>query len=438
VHQTASEAVDEPVTTQSYRWTILGVLWVTYVVVFISRLSVGPLAPFLKADLGISNAQVGLVLSTAAFGYTLTQIPTGWLVDRVGAYWPIATGEFIAAGCMLAVSRTSSYTWLLSFMLLTGMGCGFLMPATTQAVVVWFPRRQRATVMGVKQTAVNMGGIIGAAALPVIATAFGWRAGFLIIAIVAFGIGTLSLAFYRNPAPARRRTSPPTGQAHDLFTGLLKNRNIWLVSVAGLFMNWVELAVIGHFVLYMKAALGYSVIAAGGILAGMETAGAIARPASGVVSDWLFRGARRPLFLILASMATVFSLLIALAGPELGKLIYPVAFLLGIGSVGFGAIFFTMLSELGGPSGAGTASALGSTISMAGSILGPVAFGRIVDATGSYQLAWFSLVTIGALAMLSIFLVNEEPRRDAGYVNVSRAEGPAAPEPVSDTRLRPA
>jgi sugar phosphate permease len=229
-----------------------------------------------------------------------------------------------------------------------------------------------------------------------------------------------------------------TGDGRVPFAALLKNRNIWLVASAGLFMNWVEMAVIGHFVLYVTEALGYSVVAAGGILAGVETAGAITRPASGVVSDWLFRGARRPLFLMLASMATGFSLLIALAGPELGRLVYPVAFALGIGAVGFGAIFFTMLSELGGPSGAGTASALGSTISMAGSILGPITFGRIVDATGSYQLAWFSLVIVGGLAVLAIFLVDEDARRDVENLSVSLATGPAAPEPVSDTRLRPA
>jgi len=38
-----------------YRWVILGVLWITYIVVFLHRLSVGPLAPFFKDDLGITQ-----------------------------------------------------------------------------------------------------------------------------------------------------------------------------------------------------------------------------------------------------------------------------------------------------------------------------------------------------------------------------------------------
>ncbi|NIN00109.1 MAG: MFS transporter, partial [candidate division Zixibacteria bacterium] len=81
-------------TTDRYRWVILGVLWITYIVVFLNRLSVGPLAPFFKDDLGITSTQVGLVMSAASFGYMLSIFPIGWVVDRIGARWPIMMGEF--------------------------------------------------------------------------------------------------------------------------------------------------------------------------------------------------------------------------------------------------------------------------------------------------------------------------------------------------------
>jgi len=392
-----------------YRWAILVVLWVTYVVVFISRLSVGPLAPFFKSELSISNAQVGLVLSAASFGYTITQIPTGWFVDRIGARWPIAVGEFVAAACMWSASRASGYIWLISFMLLAGMGCGLLMPATTQAVVVWFPRKQRATVMGVKQSAVNMGGIIGAAMLPLIAIRFGWRAGFFAVGCLAFAIGVIALMLYRSPSAVRESDTAPAMP----FSALLRNRDIWLVACAGLCMNWVELAVIAHFTVYAKEALGYSAVAAGGMLAWIETAGAIARPTSGVFSDWLFHGKRRPPFLILAIAAALSCVVVAGWGEQLGGLIYVVAFVLGVGAVGFGAIFFTMLSELGGRTGAGTASAFGSTISMVGSIVGPPVFGRIIDVTHSYRIAWTSLAAVGVLAIVALAIVNEPSANEA-------------------------
>ena len=48
-------------------------------------------------------------------------------------------------------------------MTLAGIGLGCVMPATTKAVLVWFPIKERATAMGFKQTGVNVGGMISAA-----------------------------------------------------------------------------------------------------------------------------------------------------------------------------------------------------------------------------------------------------------------------------------
>jgi len=172
-----------------YRWVILGVLWITYIVVFLNRLSVGPLAPFFKDDLNITSTQIGLVMSAASSGYMLTMFPIGWLVDRIGAKWPIVLGEMIAGSCMIALFFASSYAYLLIFMFITGLGCGFLLPSTTQGVIAWFPLRERATVMGLKQTAVNIGGITTAATLPALSLALGWRYGFLFLGLSAIAIG---------------------------------------------------------------------------------------------------------------------------------------------------------------------------------------------------------------------------------------------------------
>jgi MFS family permease len=175
-------------------------------------------------------------------------------------------------------------------------------------------------------------------------------------------------------------------------------------------MNWVEMAMIGHFVLYMKDALLFPVVVAGGMLAVAETAGAVARPVSGVISDWLFAGSRQPVFLILAVIATAMSAVLAVAPAGLGWMLYPVVFMLGIGAVGFGAIFITMLSEFGGRRGAGSAAAFGSTVSMIGSIAGPIAFGHIVDISGSYRVAWLSQTLMAALGAVALLAVRETKR----------------------------
>ena len=301
---------------------ILAVLWVTYIVVFLNRLSVGPLGAFFKEDLGITSAQVGMVLSAASLGYLLTQVPIGWIADRIGARWPMTIGEFIAGSAMVALYFAPSYQALLTLMFIVGAGCGFLAPSTTQAVIVWFPQKERATVMGFKQTAINVGGMIGAAVLPIVALTWGWRAGFLTLGIVAFAAGILSFFCYREPPAVEGQPAASSAASATPLIDIVTNREIWLVAGAAFCLNWIELAMIGHFVLYLSKGLLLSVVAAGGLLAFAEGAGAIARPISGWVSDRLFGGRRKPVFMIFCAIAAVGCLLLGLFGRNLGSLLY--------------------------------------------------------------------------------------------------------------------
>lgn len=398
--------------TYRYRWVILGVLWITYIVVFLNRLSVGPLAPFLKEDLSINSTQIGLIMAASSFGYMLTLLPTGWVVDKIGARWPMAIGELMAGVSMIALFFVPSYIGLLVLMFVTGIGCGFLLPSTTQGVIVWFPLRERATIMGLKQTAVNMGGIITAATLPAVAIALSWRYGFLFLGITAIAIGVVALIFYREPPKPTsfQKDSAAPAVAVPLLE-LLKSRDIWLIALSGLLLNWVEFAIVAHLVLYLTEALLLSVVTAGGLLAIAQVAGAIARPGSGLLSDRVFGGNRKPAFMLMAGIASAMCLVLGLFSHSLSWAIYPVLFLLGLGGIGFGGIFLTLMSEFGGRRGAGKAAGLGSTISMGGSILGPLVFGYIVDISGSYELAWLSLTFVAALCILLLLFVREMKRK---------------------------
>ena len=141
-----------------------------------------------------------------------------------------------------------------------------------------------------------------------------------------------------------------------------------------------------------------------------EAGGAIARPGGGLISDRVFGGKRKPVFILMAGTASVMCLVLGLFGSYLSWAIYPVLFLLGMGGIGFGGIFLTLISEFGGLHGAGKAVGLGSTVAIVGSILGPPIFGHIVDISG-YRLAWLSLAFIAALCASLLLFVREEKRR---------------------------
>ena len=113
----------------------------------------------------------------------------------------------------------------------------------------------------------------------------------------------------------------------------------------------------------------------------------------------------------MAGTAFAMCLLVGLFGSYLSWAIYPVLFLLGLGGIGFGGIFLTLVSELGGRHGVGKAVGLAGTVAISGAILGPVAFGHLVDISGSYEWAWLSLAFVAALCVLLLLFVREEKRK---------------------------
>jgi len=183
------------------------------------------------------------------------------------------------------------------------------------------------------------------------------------------------------------------------------------VSGCGFCMTWVEMTIVGHLVLYLTEELLLGVVAAGALLAATQAAGGVARPGGGLLSDRFFNGRRKPVFMLMALTASIFSLILGVLGSKLSWLLYPALIFMGTGGVGFGAIYLTLLSEFGGRHGAGKAVGLGGTIGLLGAAIGPTVFGYIVDVSGSYMWAWLSLAAISGLCAVTLLFVREKYRR---------------------------
>ncbi len=394
---------------------ILGVCWLAYIVAYMQRLSVGPLAPFLKEGLNLTSSQTGLFMSAAAFGYALTLIPAGWLADRIGIRWLLLIGEVTGGVFIAGMFLATTFTQGLITMGLAGMGMGFLMPSTTKAILVWFPVRERATAMGFKQTAVNVGGIITATTLPAVALAFGWHYGFLGIGLVAMLIGIVSFILYRQPPedddPIVAEGAIPV-RAKVSVWDVLKGRDIWLLVSAGVCLMVVEFSAMAYFVLYLKEALLFAVVTAGFFLAILEAGGAFGKPLSGLISDRLFHGDRKGIYVSMCCIAfaacMIFSLL-QQGSPS--WLLVPLCLVFGLVGIGWGGLHLTLIGEFAGRELAGTVTAVNSTFAMIGNIAGPPAFGLIVDATGSYRPAWQFLAVMAILAAVLLFFVRENRKR---------------------------
>ncbi|MFC2045631.1 MFS transporter [Chloroflexota bacterium] len=404
-----------------YRWVIMVVLWSAYIIVFVQRLSIGPLSPFLKEEMSLNNAQIGGLVSAAVFGNMASMLPAGWATDRFGIRRVLFVGEIFAGIFLLGMFLVPSYQMALIIMGIAGFGCGCLQPATTKGVLVWFPRRERAIVMGFKQTAVNVGGMLSAAILPTLAIAMGWRFGFLIIGGIAIAIGIMSYILYKDPPVSAISlslsandkssvSSTPTPPSISL-REFMKGREMWLLASAAFALVAVEFGVLNQLVLYLTEELQYTVITAGALLALTEGGGVLGKPGGGFLSDRVFGGSRKIVYMMWGGIACIMCLLIALFGDSLSWGLYPILFFFGVTAIGWGGLNLTLVGEMAGIELAGRVTAIVSFITSGGVALGPPLFGYIVDTTGSYQLAWFFCTGLCAINVALLSFVREDRRR---------------------------
>lgn len=401
--------------TYRYRWVIGGVFWTTYVVIYMQRLGIGPLGPFLKEDMGLTGTQLGSLMSAASLGYMLSILPAGWLSDRIPIRYLLLIGEALGGVFMIVMFFTPSYTAALVIMVMSGLGSGFLMPSSARGIILWFPVKERATMMGIKQTGVNVGGIVTGAMLPGIALAVGWRYGFLLVGIIAVAIGILSFVLYHDPPAAPRTVASPQKPAETArrkqLSELLKARDIWMVGLGSFLFAVVEFGLIAHLVLYLSEEVLLPVVTAGVLLAIAQAGGIFGKPGSGILSDRWFHSSRVKVFVLFSGISMVTSLVVMQWGGALGWGLYPVLFLMGLAAIGWGGIQLTLTAELAGKELVGTASGIGAMCVNGGAVLGPLLWGYLADFSGSYRLAWLSAAIFSGLATVAVLFVRENRRR---------------------------
>jgi len=399
--------------SSSYRWVILIIAWLSYTAVYMVRMTASPLTPFIAEDLKLSLTEVGLLTSASALGYTVAQIPAGWLADRIGVKKMLFIGTFTAGILALFIQVAQSFMSVLTILTLIGIGCGCFPTASMKAIVEWFHVRERGTAIGINQTAMNVAGILTASALPTLAISMGWRIGFIATGGVSIGFALVSYLLYKEKNSASSLTVPVREgrTTWSKFRGVLFDRNIILVSLASLSLCIVEFSLIAYLVVFLKASIGMSVTVAAGFLAIANGGGAIGKPFFGAISDRVFGGSRRkPLLLVAATVAVTSTLMQVITASTSYSLLAVVFAVFGFGAIGWAGLNIVLVSELASKDVIGLAVGYSVTINLIGNIFGPPIFGFIVDLTGSYSNAWWFLTASAVVSFLFLLAVREAKR----------------------------
>lgn len=382
-----------------YAWVILGIgLLVQCTGSFVSQ-AISPLAPFLQADLGLSRTQIGLLATAMILGGFLALPVAGRLGDELGER-PVILGGLIGLAVTTGLAGLTRESWQLALCLcLSGIASSVTLPAMTRGIVFWFPPRVRSLAMGIRQTGAPLGGAVLGVTLPILATRLGWQSGFLALGLAGLVTIGVVLLGYREAA-GERLSRVAHGRQPGRLRGLLRQPGLrWLLLVS-LFSAWAQHSMLNFSVLYLQESFALSVIAAGGLLGVVQVGAVAGRIGWGVVSDRFF-GGRRRIVLGLIGCCGVLTLL-GLTRLPADAPVWTIGLLMaavGATLLGWHGVSVTFFAEIAGRERSATASALSSMSITLGALIGPPTFGFIVDRTGSYTPALYSLIVVSLIAL---------------------------------------
>ena len=207
------------------------ILWLLYIFDLAARMGVNVIFPQMQADLGLSDAQIGLIGSASMIGMVLLVLPFSYFADKyskkkavlaMSSTWCL--GTFLCGGL-------SSFGSLILGRFMVGAGNSGYCPVSISMLTSWFKRSMWSRVISVYNTANGLGTALGTWAAGAVVVYFGtWRAAFFVLAIPTLVL--VILAFFMKDANVRTTDIKNKVQISTILNATVKNFPLMMVCCA--------------------------------------------------------------------------------------------------------------------------------------------------------------------------------------------------------------
>jgi sugar phosphate permease len=391
-----------------YRWVILFIAWIAFLLTFIDRLAWANVAVSAGESLGLTVAALGVFVTAFYVGYVASNAIGGFFVDRVGGRLMLMLGLVLLGLFTYCFSYVRSVGTGIVVQALMGLAAGVDYAACMKLLTAWFGVRNRGRAVGLFLTATSLGVVTTNLIVPALLNGFGWSGVYQGLGAVTMAGGVISFLALRDaPSSASERSLDKPD-----FAVLFRNRDLLLLGAAGFGALWGTWGVAFWANALLVKGHGFSVGEAGLVVALFGIGAVVAKPLVGLISDWL-GGRKVPILISLPGF--VFMLLV------FGALRTPTAFLLTaplLGAFAFvpSTLMATLIAEVAGRRLAGSATGLTNALWQLGSGIVPLAVGAVYHASNSFYAAFITLALgplLGTIAMLPV----REPRRTGLQLN---------------------
>lgn len=161
--------------------TVLLIICLMYLILYVDRVNISTAAPLIKADLDLSNTQLGLAFSAFAYPYALFQLIGGYFGDKFGARRTLFVSGLIVCAATAATGTVGGLASLFAARLALGIGEGATFPTATRAMAAWVPERNWGFAQGITHSSARIGNAVTPPLIAVLVGLVSWRGAFVVL-----------------------------------------------------------------------------------------------------------------------------------------------------------------------------------------------------------------------------------------------------------------
>lgn len=247
-----------------------------------------PLLPFIRDELVLDYTQAGVLFSAFNISYGLSQLPAGWLADRIGPRLTLTIGVAGVAAAGLLAGLSQTYLMLAGVLVLMGLAGGGYHPSAAPLVSASVEPKNRGRALGIHQ----VGGTVSFFLAPIIAAsiagALGWRGTFITLSIPTIAFGLVFYALLGRMGQTSR-PKPASTAPTEALPVQVNRRRLMAFLILGIASMVLIYSTITFIPLYVVDHLGASKEIGATMVALVFSGGIWAGPLGGYLSDRIGR-----------------------------------------------------------------------------------------------------------------------------------------------------
>lgn len=374
-----------------------------YSIVYMDKNMISTAVLPIAKEFHLDTGQTGLIMSFFFLGYSLMQIPGGWLADKIGAKKVLMLSLAIISVFSFAFGAVSSLMLFMTIRFCAGIGHGGYPSSCSKAIADNFPQERRTFIQSLILSTSGIGGIL-AFTLGTNLINANWRYGYLALGSL-FAISLVLVAiFVPNTAGSTGKTKQKPAIK---FSQVITNRNVLILFVAMLLLNFLLYGNMSWLPSFLAQKFSIDIKTIGYLLAVNAVFQTIATMCTGALLSKLFLGKER-LFIL---SATILSAVLIVAFVASNQLIVSMICMIAVSMVSVSAFtaLFTWPHKIMDASIIGSSIGIINTGGTLGGFLAPLILGQLIKAAGgSFTLAFIFMAVAGLLSGLCALGIKKE------------------------------